>query len=78
MVADAGMSDKVGMIKVQRLHGNQEVTKLVNQEVSRIVNESEVRVRALLTENLEGLHRLAQGLLDKETLLRDEIDRVRF
>jgi len=48
----------------------------IDAEVRRIVDEGYETAKRILTEKSEDLHRLAQGLLEYETLTGDEIMRV--
>ena len=50
--------------------------KLIDDEVKKIVDEGYARAKQILTEKNEDLHRLAQGLLEYETLTGDQIRRV--
>ncbi len=50
--------------------------KVIDDEVKRIADEGYERAKAILTEKLEDLHRLAQGLLEYETLTGDQIRKV--
>jgi cell division protease FtsH len=49
---------------------------LIDQEVKRIVEESYGRALALLSGSRDMLDRLAQGLLEKEVLSKEDIDRL--
>jgi cell division protease FtsH len=85
MVGRWGMSDKIGLVSVlpgpndeQALFPgtgsgpSEETRQIVDAEVRRIVDECYVRAVARLRENRERLERLAQALLEHETL--DERD----
>ena len=48
----------------------------IDAEVRRIVDEGYATAKQILSEKSEDLHRLAQGLLEYETLTGDEITRV--
>ena len=50
--------------------------KLIDDEVKKIVDEGYARAKQILTEKNEDLHRLAQGLLEYETLTGDQIGKV--
>ncbi len=50
--------------------------KLIDDEVRRITDEGYERAKAILTEKIDDLHRLAQGLLEYETLTGDQIRKV--
>ncbi len=87
MVMRWGMSDKVGNIDYAEAHegysGNTagfsvsaHTKELIEEEVKRLVQEGYDRAHQILTERKEDWERLAQGLLEYETLTGDEIERV--
>ncbi|KAK5682658.1 i-AAA protease yme1 [Elasticomyces elasticus] len=78
MVTMAGMSELLGNVDLRS-----DYSKLSNQtkmnienEVKRLVEEGRERSMRLLVENKEGLERLAQALVEYETLNKDEMERV--
>lgn len=87
MVLRWGMSDKVGNIDYSEAHegysGNTagfsvsaNTKEMIEDEVKRIIQEGYDRAYKILTEQNEEWERLAQGLLEYETLTGDEIKRV--
>ena len=88
MVMRWGMSDKVGNIDYEQAHegymGNgaggfsisAHTKELIEEEVKRLIDEAYVRAKKILTDRQEDWERLAQGLLEYETLTGDEIKRV--
>ncbi|MDE3237851.1 MAG: ATP-dependent zinc metalloprotease FtsH [Paracoccaceae bacterium] len=88
MVTQFGFSDTLGNIdyanEQQSYLGSYsggashspETMELIDEEVRKIVDEGYARAKAILTEKNEDLHRLAQGLLEYETLTGAEIGRV--
>jgi cell division protease FtsH len=82
MVGTWGMSAELGMIAVVddefasphtgRAAHSEKTHELVDTEARRIVAESYERVVALLRENQDKLNRLADALLERETLDEDE------
>src|SRR5262245_53691045 len=88
MVAQFGMSDLVGPMAVgdseqevflgrelvQRRETSERTSELVDAEVKRILDEAYVRARTTLEENRELLQRIAEALLERETLDREEVD----
>ena len=88
MVMRWGMSDKVGNIDYQQAHegymgsggGSLSISahtkELVEEEVKRFIDEGYDTANRILTEQNEEWERLAQGLLEYETLTGDEIKRV--
>ncbi|MFT4960749.1 MAG: cell division protease FtsH [Paracoccaceae bacterium] len=88
MVMRWGMSDKVGNIDYQQAHegymggggGSLSISahtkELVEQEVKRFIDDGYDLAFKILNEKKEEWERLAQGLLEYETLTGDEIKRV--
>tara|TARA_B100001179_G_scaffold231788_1_gene222649 strand:- start:42 stop:1958 length:1917 start_codon:yes stop_codon:yes gene_type:complete len=88
MVLRWGMSDKVGNIDYQQAHegymGNgaggfsvsAHTKELIEEEVKRMIDEAYVKAVSILKEKSEEFERLAQGLLEYETLTGEEIQRV--
>ena len=83
MVTRWGMSDKVGFLTVTPQNGrslllpgaeavSEATQELIDAEVRRIVDEEHELTTQLLTDNRDKLYRLAEALLERETL--DEID----
>ena len=89
MVTEWGMSDKIGPLFYGSDQGgepflgysmghpsqniSEQMTNLIDSEVKRIVQEAHEEAKALLTEHLDTLHRIAQNLLEYETLTGEEI-----
>jgi cell division protease FtsH len=87
MVTEWGMSPKLGRLRyseneeevflghsvTQRKNVSDATAKVIDDEVRRLVDEAEGRARAILTEHLEHLHRVAKALLEYETLSGDEV-----
>ncbi len=84
MVAEWGMSEKIGPIavKIREQFGepvelvSEEMRKLIDKEVKRIINETYARTKELLSQNMDKLENLARALLEKETLTGEEIDKA--
>jgi len=87
MVLRWGMSDKVGNIDYAEAHegysGNTggfsvsaNTKEMIEQEVKRFIDEAYETAHGILTEKNEEWERLAQGLLEFETLTGEEIARV--
>ncbi len=90
MVTEWGMSDKLGMIAygsndqevflghsvTQSKNLSEETAKAIDAEIRSIIDGAYARATQLLTDNVEGLHLLAKGLLEHETLSGDEIRQV--
>ena len=87
MVLRWGMSDKVGNIDYSEAHDgysgstaglsvSANTKELIEDEVKRFIAEAYDRAFEILTDKREEWERLAQGLLEYETLTGDEIKRV--
>ncbi len=87
MVMRWGMSDKVGNIDYAEAHegysGNTagfsvsaHTKELIEEEVKRFIQHGYERAHEILVENKDEWERLAEGLLEYETLTGDEIKRV--
>ncbi|KAK4624443.1 Mitochondrial inner membrane i-AAA protease supercomplex subunit [Fulvia fulva] len=78
MVTRAGMSESLGNIDLannyNKLSG--ETKKQIESEVRRLVEDGRKRAVDLLTKNREGLERLANALVEYETLNKEEIEKV--
>ncbi len=87
MVTEFGMSEKLGRVRygdneqelflghsVTQTRGVSEATaQLIDSEVRRLIEEAETSARGILVEHIDELHRLAQALLEYETLSGDDI-----
>jgi len=90
MVCEWGMSEKMGPVSFGKkdeqiflgremsTHKNySEATAVdIDAEIKRIVEENYIRVRRLLTDNVDVLHRLSHELIEKENLSGEEVDRI--
>jgi ATP-dependent metalloprotease len=78
MVTSYGMSDKVGPVKLSDKWEtwSPKLRDLADQETRDYLIEAEKRCRKLLHDRRIELKRLAEGLLEYETLNKDEIERV--
>ncbi|MBI4500617.1 MAG: ATP-dependent zinc metalloprotease FtsH, partial [Gemmatimonadetes bacterium] len=88
MVTQFGMSDAVGPIAVgdrehqiflgreiaQRREVSEKTAEIVDTEVKRILDEAFRRAREILESSMETLHRMANALLERETLDREEVE----
>lgn len=90
MVAELGMSDKLGPISVQTdqnevflgmdlsRHKNysEELAREIDNEVSLLVKDSYRKAKNILNENKAALEKLIERLLEKEVVDSDEIDEI--
>lgn len=90
MVAQWGMSDKVGPLNLGRgeehpflgmelaqpKRYSEDMAWLMDQEIRRFILEAEGRAEAILKENRDALDRLAEELIKEEVLDRKQIDEI--
>ncbi|HEY0351859.1 MAG TPA: AAA family ATPase, partial [Gemmatimonadales bacterium] len=90
MVTQFGMSELIGPLAVgdkeqeiflgrefaQRREISERTAQMVDDEVKRLIDEAYSRASLILSENRELLDRIAQALLDRETIDRDDLDRL--
>jgi cell division protease FtsH len=90
MITEWGMSDKLGMIAygdnsqevflghsvTQNKNVSESTAQEIDREIKAIIDNAYAKAKAILTENVEELHRVARGLLEYETLSGDEIRQV--
>jgi cell division protease FtsH len=87
-VTQWGLSDAIGPILVgdneqelflgreiqHRREVSEQTAQLVDAEVKRVIDRAYEHAKQTLQANLELLHKVAQALLDRETLTRDDIE----
>jgi cell division protease FtsH len=87
MVTEYGMSEKLGPLRyndnqeeiflghsVARTQNVSSATaKIIDEEIRRFIEEAEMLARKVLTEHMDGLHKVAKALLEYETLGGDEV-----
>ena len=90
MVCDYGMSDEVGPLtfgkKDEQIFLGREIAQhrdyseytaqKIDQEVRRIITETYDKTSQMIKENLDALNRIANALLEKETLDSHDIDQI--
>ena len=90
MVMEFGFSDKLGPLRyepnqeeiflghsvAQQKNISDETARIIDEEVRKIVEEGENTARNILTEKIEDLHKIAEGLLEFETLTADDIEEL--
>lgn len=88
MVCLYGMSDAIGPMAVggqsqevfvgrewvANKEHSEETARLVDSEVKRIIDEAMKKATGILNEHIDALHRLADALLERETLTGAEVD----
>jgi cell division protease FtsH len=83
MVARLGMSETVGAINYADELGingtalySEETSRLIDSEARKLVKEAEVLARDVLTQWRDGLDRVAAALLERETLMLEDLDEI--
>jgi len=88
MVTQFGFSDKLGHVNYANqqesflgtrdggLNASAETQQIIDEEVRRIIDEGYATAKRILTEKHDDLRRLAEGLLEFETLTGDEIHKI--
>ncbi|MGE5517097.1 MAG: ATP-dependent zinc metalloprotease FtsH [Bacteroidota bacterium] len=88
MVTEFGFSDKLGPLRynenqeevflghsvTQHKNMSDNTAMLIDSEVRRFVEEGEQKARQILVENINELEAIAKGLLEYETLSREDIE----
>ena len=88
MVTEWGLSEKLGPLRyraneeevflghsvTQQKNVSDATAELIDQEIRRIIQEAAGRARTVLTEHLDDLHKIANTLLEYETLSGEEVD----
>lgn len=87
MVAELGMSDKVGLVSYSsggpvfigrsyenRMEYSESTAALIDEEIKRIVEEQHKRATELLTSHKEILDNMARTLVERETIYSEEVD----
>ena len=87
MITQYGMSDKFGMMGLEsresmyldngtRLNCSEQMAAEVDREIMRILKESYEEAKRLLMENREALDKIAEYLIEKETITGKEFMRI--
>ncbi len=88
MVTEFGFSDKLGPLRyndnqeeiflghsvTQHKNVSEQTASVIDAEVRRFVEEAEATARKILTDNIDQLEAIAKGLLEYETLSREDVD----
>lgn len=90
MITEFGMSEALGPVTVAQSEGlvylghetgrraqvSESIAELVDHEVRRLLTDALTRARDLIRGNVEKLHTLARGLLERETLDRPALEAI--
>jgi cell division protease FtsH len=86
MVCEYGMTDRLGMVRLGRRHGHpflgrdimedrdysEEIARAIDEEVRAIIDQGYERAREILSQNRVKMDEIAEVLLERETLTREE------
>ena len=80
MVSIYGLNDRIGNISYYDPNGNQftkpysdETAKIIDEEVSKLIEKEYGRALQLLKLNIEKLEKLAEKLLEKEVIFKEDL-----
>ena len=90
MVAQWGMSDKVGPLNLGRgeehpflgrelalpKRYSEEMAWIMDQEIQNFITEAETKAEEILTKNKHVLDNLAEALLKEEVLDKEDVERI--
>ncbi|MFC2112788.1 ATP-dependent zinc metalloprotease FtsH [Bacteroidota bacterium] len=86
MVSYFGMSDKVGNKSFYDSSGqadfnfnkpySEKTAELIDEEANRLIEEEYDRAKKVLKENMEGLTKLAEQLLEKEVIFSEDLEKI--
>jgi len=90
MITEYGFSEKLGPLRYednqeevflghsvsQHKNVSDATAKVIDDEIRLLIDTAEADARCILTERMEDLHTLANGLLEYETLSADEVDHL--
>ncbi|HRN41855.1 MAG TPA: peptidase M41, partial [Vicingus sp.] len=86
MVSIYGLSDKVGNISYYDSTGqsdysfskpySEKTAQLIDEEVKNLIETSYIRTKKILEENKDKLIKLAEKLLEKEVIFRDDLEEI--
>ena len=88
MVTEWGMSEKLGPLLydsnneevflghsvTQHKNVSDATAELIDQEVRSLIEQAEASAKDILTEKIDGLHKIAEALLEYETLGAEEVN----
>jgi cell division protease FtsH len=92
MIRSWGMSESLGPLSyakgedqiflgreiAQNRDYSEETARRIDEEISNLVNRSYTKAKEVLEENMDILHRLSDLLLEKETVMGEELDDLIF
>lgn len=83
MISIFGMNEKVGNVSFYTMSQDQfqrpysdDTAKLIDEEVRKLIDTQYIRAQELLTQYRSQLNALAEALLDKEVILKSDVERL--
>lgn len=79
MICDWGLSEKLGPMALrsgEEAELSESVSSQVDAEVRRLIEESYQQAQVLLASRMDALNAIAEALLDRETIVGEEIDHI--
>src|SRR5436190_14063354 len=90
MIMRFGMSEKLGPRVLGRGHDmpflgrdygaeadySEEIAREIDDEIRRVIEESHELALSVLRDHMEQLHRISQVLIERETIDRDQFERL--
>ena len=81
-----GLNDKIGNISYYDSSGQSDYSfskpyseataQVIDQEISKIIEEAYVKAKEILSENKEKLTKLAEALLEKEVIFKEDLETI--
>ena len=83
MIAQYGMSDRFGMAALEKIQSkyldgrnvpncSEETRTQLDNEIIKVLKEAHDKAEMLLGENMEALHKIAEFLIEKETITGEQ------
>jgi len=86
MVSYFGMSEKVGNKSFYDSSGqgdfnfnkpySEKTAELIDEETNRMIEQEYNRAKKILSDNMDGLTKLAEQLLDKEVIFSEDLEKI--
>lgn len=90
MVTELGMSEKVGLLALKKpdnevflgrdisrdMKHSEKMSELIDNEIKRIIDEAQNKAKEILTEHREILDKMANYLIERETLMGEDIELI--
>ena len=75
MVCECGMSEKLGFLSMSK-NLSSTTKRLIDEEIREMLGDAFKTAKGLLLENREKVKLIVEGLLEKETLYRTDLDEI--